>query len=383
MKTVGEPIRVAHLVTRMNTGGVAVLIAELFKGYDRQEFEFTLITGACQSGEEDYLQAHGLNLNEIQVPTMNRSLNPLKDLVAFIRILKILNKLKPHVVHTHTSKAGLLGRIAAKAVSPSSKVIHTFHGHLLQGYFSKLATMLIVLTEKSLARISDVLISMGNHVKNELLAVGIGEDYKYQVLFPGVTDSGLSTISPEVSAFKSKYSDEIICTFVGRLSAIKRCDRIIDLAKLAEVQGQSIHFAIIGDGDLRSELEAKSQNLPISFLGWQSNSAQWLAISDIAVLLSDNEAVPLAMIEAGLAGLPVVATNVGSMADVVIDGVNGLLTSTKVDEISAAILKLAQDPKLRREMGIAGQNLARSRFSTQAMISAHQEIYSQLVLRNN
>jgi glycosyltransferase involved in cell wall biosynthesis len=243
--------------------------------------------------------------------------------------------------------------------------------------------MLIVLTEKSLARISDVLISMGNHVKNELLAVGIGEDYKYQVLFPGVTDSGLSTISPEVSAFKSKYSDEIICTFVGRLSAIKRCDRIIDLAKLAEVQGQSIHFAIIGDGDLRSELEAKSQNLPISFLGWQSNSAQWLAISDIAVLLSDNEAVPLAMIEAGLAGLPVVATNVGSMADVVIDGVNGLLTSTKVDEISAAILKLAQDPKLRREMGIAGQNLARSRFSTQAMISAHQEIYSQLVLRNN
>jgi glycosyltransferase involved in cell wall biosynthesis len=383
MKTVGEPIRVVHIVTRMNTGGVAVLIAELFKGYDRQAFEFALITGRCQSGEEDYLQAHGLNLNEIQVSSMNRSLNPLKDLVAFIRILKIINKLKPDVVHTHTSKAGLLGRIAAKVASPSSKVVHTFHGHLLQGYFSKLATMLIVLTENYLARISDVLISMGNHVKNELLAVGIGEDHKYQVLFPGVADSGLSTISPEVSAFKSKYSGEIICTFVGRLSTIKRCDRIIELAKLAEVQSQSIHFVIIGDGELRSELEAKSQNLPISFLGWQSNSAQWLAISDIAVLLSDNEAVPLAMIEAGLAGLPVVATNVGSMADVVIDGVNGLLTSSKVDEIGAALLKLAQDPKLRQEMGTAGQNLARSRFSTQAMISAHQEIYSQLVLRNN
>ena len=123
--------------------------------------------------------------------------------------------------------------------------------------------------------------------------------------------------------------------------------------------------------------------MPVSFLGWQSNSAQWLAISDIAILLSDNEAVPLAMIEAGLAGLPVVATNVGSMADVVIDGVNGFLTSTKVDEISAALLRLAQDPKLRREMGNVGQNLARSRFSTQAMISAHQDIYSQLVLRNN
>lgn len=383
MKAVGEPIQVAHIVTRMNTGGVAVLIAELFKGYDRQTFEFTLITGRCQSGEEDYLQAHGLNLKEIQVSTMNRALNPLKDLVAFIRILKILNKLKPDIVHTHTSKAGFLGRIATKVVSPSSKVVHTFHGHLLQGYFSKLATTLIVLTEKSLARISDVLISMGNHVKNELLAVGIGDKHKYQVLLPGVVDSGLSTINPEVSAFKSEYADELICTFVGRLSAIKRCDRIIELAKLAKVQGQSIHFVIIGDGELRSELEAKSQNLPISFLGWQSDSAQWLAISDIAILLSDNEAVPLAMIEAGLAGLPVIATNVGSMADVVIDGVNGILTSTKVEEIAAALIRLAEQPKLREEMGIAGQNLARSRFSAQAMVSAHQEIYSQLILKDN
>ena len=383
MKTVGEPIRVAHIVTRMNTGGVAVLIAELFKGYDRQAFEFTLITGRCQSGEEDYLQAHGLNLNEIQVSTMNRSLNPLKDLVAFIRILKILKKLKPDIVHTHTSKAGLLGRIATKVVFPRSKVVHTFHGHLLQGYFSKLATTLIVLTEKSLARISDVLISMGNHVKNELLAVGIGDEHKYKVLFPGVADSGRSSFSPEVGAFKSKYTDEVICTFVGRISTIKRCDRIIELAKLAKVQGQSIHFVIIGDGDLRSELEAKSQNLPISFLGWQSNSAQWLAISDIAILLSDNEAVPLAMIEAGLAGLPVIATNVGSMADVVIDGVNGILTSTKIEEIAAALIRLAEQPELRKEMGIAGQDLARSRFSTQAMISAHQDVYSQLMLRDN
>jgi len=383
MKTVGEPIRVAHIVTRMNTGGVAVLIAELFKGYDRQAFEFTLITGRCQSGEEDYLQAHGLNLNEIQVSTMNRSLNPLKDLVAFIRILKILNKLKPDIVHTHTSKAGLLGRIATKVISSSSKAVHTFHGHLLQGYFSRLATMFIVLTEKSLARISDVLISMGNHVKNELLAVGIGDEHKYQVLFPGVADSGLSIINPEVRAFKSKFDDKLICTFVGRLSTIKRCDRIIELAKLAKVQGQSIHFVIIGDGDLRSDLEAKSQNLPISFLGWQSNSAQWLAISDIAILLSDNEAVPLAMIEAGLAGLPVIATNVGSMADVVIDGVNGILTSTKIEEIAAALIRLVEQPKLREEMGIAGQDLARSRFSTQAMISAHQDVYSQLMLRDN
>jgi glycosyltransferase involved in cell wall biosynthesis len=383
MKTANGPIKVAHIVTRMNTGGVAVLIAEIFKGYDRSAFDFTLITGTCQSGEEDYLQAHGLKLNEIQVSAMNRSLNPLKDLTAFISIIGALNQLKPDIVHTHTSKAGLLGRIAVKIGCPKAKVVHTYHGHLLQGYFSRLATKLIVLIEKYLARISNVLVSMGSHVKKELLAAGIGDESQYKVLFPGVAAENAIAITSEISAFKSKHRDELICVFVGRLSMIKRCDRIIELAKMVELQDQSIHFLIIGDGELRPELEANSHNLPVSFLGWQSNSAQWLTISDVAILLSDNEAVPLAMIEAGLAGLPVVATNVGSMADVVIDGVNGLLTSTKVDEIGAAILKLAQDPRLRREMGTAGQNLARSRFSTQAMISAHQEIYSQLVLRNN
>ena len=160
METANKPIKVVHIVTRMNTGGVAVLITEMFKEYDRNAFEFTLIAGTCQAGEEDYLLTRGLCLDEISVSTMSRSLNPLKDLMAFARILKILNSLKPDIVHTHTSKAGLIGRIAAKLACPHSKVVHTYHGHLLQGYFSKLATLLLVFTEKNLARISDLLISM-------------------------------------------------------------------------------------------------------------------------------------------------------------------------------------------------------------------------------
>lgn len=383
METANKPIKVVHIVTRMNTGGVAVLITEMFKEYDRNAFEFTLIAGTCQAGEEDYLLTRGLCLDEISVSTMSRSLNPLKDLMAFARILKILNSLKPDIVHTHTSKAGLIGRIAAKLACPHSKVVHTYHGHLLQGYFSKLATLLLVFTEKNLARISDLLISMGNHVKKELLAVGIGIEGKYQVIFPGVADSSTAKIDPEIEAFKLKHAGVVICTFVGRLSPIKRCDRIIELAKMVEVKEKSIHFVIIGDGELRHELEVKSQGLPISFLGWKSNAEQWLAISDIAVLFSDNEAVPLVMIEAGFAGLPVVATNVGSMADVVLDGVNGFLTSTKIADISTAVFKLAGDPLLRAEMGNAGQNLARKKFSTQVMTSAHQNIYSQLMHRVN
>ena len=244
MKTAGEPIRVAHIVTRMNTGGVAVLIAEIFKGYDRSAFEFTLITGICQSGEEEYLQGRGLKLNEIQVSSMNRSLNPLKDLTAFISIIRILNQLKPDIVHTHTSKAGLLGRIAAKIVCPRAKVVHTYHGHLLQGYFSSLATKLIVLTEKYLARISDVLVSMGNHVKIELLAAGVGDKSQYEVIFPGVAALNAVISTSQVSAFKSKHTDELICTFVGRLSMIKRCDRIIEL-KAGRIQAQGCYEELL------------------------------------------------------------------------------------------------------------------------------------------
>ncbi len=379
METTVVPIKVVHIVTRMNTGGVAVLIAEIFKGYDRSAFDLVLITGTCQGGEEDYLEARGLNLNEISVSNMRRSLNPMKDISAFLQIHRALIQIKPDIVHTHTSKAGLLGRIAAKLACPRAKVVHTYHGHLLQGYFSKLATLLLVLTEKNLARISDVLISMGHQVRKELLEVGIGTESKYQVVFPGIADSSTVEIDPEVDAFKSKNPGALICTFVGRLSPIKRCDRIIELAQISLLHDKFIQFVIIGDGELRDELEGKSQNLPISFLGWRSNPRQWLAISDMAILLSDNEAVPLAMIEAGFASLPVVATGVGSMADVVFDGVNGFLTSTKIDDIAKAVFKLADDPGLRKEMGSIGQKLAQEKFSTRAMISAHEAIYSHLI----
>jgi len=383
METVGRRIKVVHVVTRMNTGGVAVLIAELFKGYDRNTFDFTLIAGTCQANEENYIEARGLNLGEVSIASMSRPLNPLKDFMALIGILRVLYRLKPDIVHTHTSKAGLLGRIAAKIACPRAKVVHTFHGHLLEGYFSKLKTLFLIFTEKYLAHISDLLLSMGNFVKNELLRVGIGVVGKYRVVYPGLAEPQIYAFNEDVEAFRLKHADEVICTFTGRLSPIKRCDRIIELAQLAILQEKSILFVIIGDGELRNELEARSKNLPISFLGWQNNVEQWLAISDISILLSDNEAVPLAMIEAGFAGLPVVATNVGSMADVVIDGINGFLTSKKIDDIASALLKLIEEPELRRKMGTVGKGLARMNFSTQAMIAVHQDVYSQLMLRDN
>jgi len=375
-------IKVIHIVTRMNTGGVAVLISELVAGLDPDRFDVQLIAGKCSPGEEDYLHARGLRLGEISIPSMSRSLSPYSDLKTFLSLLKYLHQLKPDIVHTHTSKAGLVGRIAAKIAAPDAKVIHTFHGHLLHGYFSKITTNFLTLTERFLAKISDLLISMGNEVKKNLLDAKIGKLEQFIVAFPGVKTNEPNLANPTVLKFKDDHKVEVIFTFVGRLSPIKRCDRILELASMKEVRDESIHFLIIGDGELRKSLENQSAGLPITYIGWESHTEDWLAISDAAILLSDNEAVPLAMIEAGFAELPVIATNVGSMSDVVMNGVNGFLVELSTAEIAQKVILLVRNETLRRKLGSNGKMLASERFSIEAMISKHEEIYSKLMGSN-
>lgn len=372
-------IKVVHVVTRMNTGGVAVLISELVAGMDSEKFEVRLITGSCSPGEEDYLRARGIDLQQISIPSMQRSLRPFQDLAAFIQITKELKRLKPDIVHTHTSKAGLLGRVAARIATPKARVIHTFHGHLLHGYFSKPATQFIKFSERTLARISHILISMGNEVKVNLLEAKIGKPQQFEIAFPGVRENKPNLNNLEAAKFKLEHSRNVIFTFVGRLSPIKRCDRIIETAIQVSNHVPSPYFLVIGDGELRKSLETQASGLPITFLGWESHTEDWLAVSDVAILLSDNEAVPLAMIEAGLAGLPVVATNVGSMGDVVENGKNGFLVDPLVTEIAAGIIALSESPELRKNLGIRGRELARQRFSVETMIKRHEEIYSQAI----
>ena len=383
MNTPQSKIKVVHIVTRMNTGGVAVLISDLVSGLDPNTYDVQLITGKCSPDEEDYLRARGIDLEEIRIDSMGRSLKPLLDLKTFLTLMKVLRRLNPDVVHTHTSKSGLLGRIAAKIAIPHAKNVHTFHGHLLQGYFSTVATKALVLTERNLAKICHVLISMGNEVKKNLLDVRVGKEDQYVIAFPGVKLNQPNLQNKRVIKFKKDYEGQIIFTFVGRLSPIKRCDRILELARTAALTQQKIHFLVIGDGELREELEIQSAGLLVTFVGWQSNIEDWLAASDAAILLSDNEAVPLAMIEAGYAGLPVIATNVGSMSDVVIDGVNGYLVETNMNDIFEKMILIAKNPNLRDQMGSNGRNLAIEHFSVKAMISKHEEIYSQLMGRLN
>lgn len=362
----------------MNIGGVAVLINTLLTNLDSKKYDLLLITGKCEAGEGDYLDSNPHQFEVVKFNFLRRNINFFYDISAFISISRYLNKHKPDIIHTHTSKAGTLGRISALFFSRKSKIVHTYHGEILNGYFSKFARSIIILIERTLSRKTDLLISMGSKVKSNLLKVGIGHNKEFITILPGVEDKFLEA-SKLLAARKDKIKAKTTCIYVGRITEIKRCDRIIELASREDITNAGINFLIVGDGELRETLEKRSVGLPIKWVGWQNNINLFMENSDISILLSDNEAVPLALVESCLAGLPIVATDVGSTSEIVIDGQNGFLVKRDIDLIAKKLIILAESPELRNQMGSWGRIFASQNASINSFVERHQEAYTKIL----
>ena len=373
----GQPIRVMQIIARMNVGGPAVLVADLMRNFDPKLANAVLVTGYCDENESDYLDEVAKDVKAVRVPGFGRSISPLRDVNAFFLLIKEIRKFKPNIIHTHTAKAGVLGRVAGLIAAPSAKRVHTFHGHLLHGYFSKSKTQLVVLVEKFLAVITFRLIAIGNSVKKDLVDAKIGTDSKYEVIFPGLQP--LKTYAKE-EAKKSLglESDKTYLVFVGRLTQIKRPDRLLEIARYLKVNQPNSQILIAGAGELLETIEdvSASEGLPMTFLGWRSDIDLILSAGDIAILCSDNEGIPLTLIQASQAGLPIVSTDVGSVSDIVIDGVTGFLTEVSSEGLIQGITTLLEDPKLRHTFGKAGEQRAKDFFSSHSMVEHHQRLYS-------
>ena len=269
----------------------------------------------------------------------------------------------------HTFKPTILAGSDAKRV-------HTFHGHLLHGYFSGWKTQLVITIEKFLATKTYVLIAVGNQVKEDLLAAGIGEPSQYKVFFPGLPAP--AEIDPQVARKELALdANAIYCTFVGRLTQIKRPDRLLDVAAACVARGLDLHFLVAGEGELfeSSKERAMRENLPMTFLGWRSDIEQIFAASDMAILTSDNEGIPLTLIQAAFAGIPIVAPKVGSIADIVVDGETGFLTSPQPGAMASALSALVTDEDLRYELGSVGRAHAERYFSLEKSLSDHSSLY--------
>jgi len=374
----GHPIRVMQIIARMNVGGPAVLVADLMRNFDPKLVNAVLVTGYCDENESDYLDEVAKDVKAVRVPGLGRSVSPLRDLSALFLLIKEIRKFKPDVIHTHTAKAGVLGRVAGLIAAPSAKRVHTFHGHLLHGYFSRSKTQLVVFVERFLAVITFRMIAIGNSVKKDLVEAGIGTDSKYEVIFPGLPP--LKVSSKEAAKKSLGFdSNKTYLVFVGRLTQIKRPDRLLEIARDLNVNHPNSQILVAGAGELLNPIKSKSETegLPMTFLGWRSDIDLILSAGDIAILCSDNEGIPLTLIQASQAGLPIVSTDVGSVSDIVIDGVTGFLTEVTSEGLIQGIARLLENPELRHTFGKAGEQRARDFFSSHSMVEHHQRLYSQ------
>ncbi len=376
----GRSLRVMHVIARMNVGGPAVLVADLMRSVDSVKFEQVLITGYCDENESDYLDEVATDIQAVRIVGLGRSVSVIKDLLAFTGLIREIKRFNPDVIHTHTAKAGVLGRIAGLIARPSAQRVHTYHGHLLHGYFGAGKTRVVILIEKILSWISHGLISIGTNVMKDLLKVGIGRPDKFHVIFPGLQDLD---VIPKAQARKELglHPAKLYVVFVGRLTQIKRPDRLVEIATELKKDFPNAHLLVAGAGELFNvtKSEAESQELPMTFYGWRNDIARILCASDIAVLCSDNEGIPLTLIQAAQAGLPIVSTDVGSVSDIVKHGISGTLAGRSSAELAQGLKVLIQDLSLRDSYGLAGKTRANKYFSSQSMVAAHEQLYRDLL----
>ncbi len=376
------PINVLRIITRMNIGGPAVQVSGLMQGMDKAVFNQELITGRCLDNEVDYLESKLPKLKVTRIETLSRRVSVFSDISTLIFLIKKIREFKPDIIHTHLAKAGVIGRVASLLSGHKSIRIHTYHGHLLTGYFTGYKLALLIFVEKSLAKITNHLVAVGEKVKEDLIEVGIGSSTKFSVVSPGVQIEPLPDRQRVLT--KLNLDQEILyCAFIGRLTKIKRPDRMLEVARELKSRNTNIHFIVAGGGELLAECEniAIKEKLPVTFLGWQEDIEEVLAISDLVLLTSDNEGTPIALIQAGMAGIASVSTNVGSIAEVVVNNQTGLITDFSVVNIAEALEKLVSNSQLRMQYGQAASHFCLGKFHTEIMISNYSKLYKQLTLK--
>jgi glycosyltransferase involved in cell wall biosynthesis len=375
-----SPIRVMRIIARMNVGGPAVQVSGLMRGFNSNEFEHRLYTGFCATDEADYLDSVATDIKAMRIDGLGRRVSLRGDIRAFLSLVKAIREFKPNIIHTHTAKAGFLGRLASLVSLQKSVRVHTFHGHLLNGYFGTFKRTLVVVAEKALAFATQQLLAVGNKVRQDLLEAGIGSKEKFGLMPPGLAIGNLPSKNDALTFF-GLNNERLQCAFIGRVTQIKRPDRFLDVVSEIKKRNISLDFFIAGDGELLEACRERiiAEDLPVKVLGWQSNIEKVLSAADIVVLTSDNEGTPLSLIQAGMAGLPVVSTNVGSVPEVVLDNATGLITSLDVQEIADALEKLVKDKALRERLGHAAQEFTLANFGVQRLVYDHEELYRTLL----
>jgi glycosyltransferase involved in cell wall biosynthesis len=385
-------IKILRIVARLNIGGPAIHVVLLTAGLNPKRFESRLVCGRENSGEGsmlDYAQAHGVHPIVIPEIVGEFSLGP-REFKALAQLYRLIRREKPDVVHTHTAKAGFVGRLAA-FLARVPVVVHTFHGHVLHGYYSPLKTHLLRRMERVLACMTDCILAGSEGVKQDLVAYGIAAPEKILVIPLGLELGPFLDGHAARGAFRREWhlqaSDRLV-GIVGRLFPIKNHHLFLDAAALVAQEEPAARFVIVGDGVLRAKIERQARVLGLServiFTGWRRDLPSIYADLDVLAVTSNNEGTPVSAIEAMASACPVVATRVGGLPDLIYQGETGFLVPPgDPPAMAAAIGRLLRQPEEARRLGQAGRAIVHERFAVQRLISDMQQLYHTLLQRHD
>jgi glycosyltransferase involved in cell wall biosynthesis len=382
---------VLRVIARMNIGGPAYHVSMLSGRLDRR-FETLLVHGMLGPGEgsfEALAQREGCRVSI--VPGLTPEIRPLADLRALLGLMRVMRRYRPHIVHTHTAKAGFLGRLAAVLASGRRPiVVHTYHGHVLEGYFGRRTTAVYRFLERQLARVSDCLIGVSRATVDDLVRLGVAPRERFRVVPLGLDLRRFSQPSPQAGAALrascGTSAAEVLVAYVGRLVPIKRVDLILHALASARRRDVPVRLAVVGDGQCRASLERLADRLGIGdvvrFLGYVSDASAVAAAADLAILASDNEGTPVALIEAAAAGKPAVATGVGGVPEVVLPATGVLVPRGDHAALAEGICQLAHDPELRARMGARAREHVTQAFSIDRLLSDMEGLYEALLMQH-
>ncbi len=381
-------VRVLRVIGRLNVGGPSIHVVNLAAGLDPDRFEQLLVIGRESRAEGsmlDYALSRGVWPHRINEIVTAFNLTP-RDAKALARLWVLMRRYRPHIVHTHTAKAGLLGRLAARLAGVPI-VVHTFHGHVLHGYYGPVQNWALRRMERSLAWLSDRLVTVSEQIKTDLIGYGVARAKKIAVIPLGLDLEPFLQAGQRRGEFRRALglADDVkLIGIVGRLFPIKNHALFLESAARIAMAEPGVQFVVVGDGALRPALEDQARRLGIAerinFTGWRTDLPSIYADLDVLVVSSNNEGTPLSAIEAMAAGCPVVATRVGGIPDIIVDEVNGcLVMAGDVKAMTGAVIDLLTDRDNALRIGQNAMLSARQRFDVKRLVSDMDQLYRELL----
>jgi glycosyltransferase involved in cell wall biosynthesis len=385
-----EPIRVLRVIARLNMGGPAIHVANLAAGLQTRGYQTTLVAGSLARGEDSMaFLAERLGVSVVSVPEIQREVSAVHDVRSAFKLASLIRTERPHVLHTHTAKAGAIARAAARLAGDARPqvVVHTFHGHVLKGYFGPTRTAFFRRVEQTLARTADALVAVSPEVRDELVELGVAPRQKFAVIRLGIPLEERLADPSEDSDYRRLYGiprDAFVVGWVGRMTGVKATGAVLEIVRAARAQGVDAVLCMVGDGPDRERLEQLAHELGIArscyFVGYQDDVAGYYRLFDAFLLTSVNEGTPVSAIEALASGTPVVANRVGGVPDVVRDGVDGFLVEPGAGQAAARrIAELAADARLRSRMGKAGRERVLERYAVTRLVDDVDRLYRALL----